>query len=461
MGKIHVLLAVWIASSISLHPLFAATASARSTSGEKQTLLSLSEIMTAAAFDTPTVAAKALEAKATGKRKTAILLDQISLSGSINNTTSSSSSRIDGLPPTPMKSHTESRSIGVHLSLSLQTWLQAKGVKLNQKMMESALLALRMQMATDAAEAFLRMRNSDSRILHMGLFLRALQDIQTKSRTGQILLNPVVAAQLTAKISEIQTSLGSLRMQKEVAAADVETFLNRDFVEPQEAIEAATANGYRWEGLPWKQIDKLFPVPTSPEEAFALAAKSPALIQAQLAEDSARNQWHLTAAGVTPRLTLSFQRTSTITSMGTMGPSQSMNGDQVSVGLAIGISGGFAHRLSADRILQEVAELSHEATERRIRAGFKKMYPVLTQTRIQLQMIEETLSAILPSIENADPQTDKDVSEYIQLISTVDMTLAQLAEQFKTYLMTRIQVHGAIGTLLEEIAKLKQLEQQP
>lgn len=421
-------------------------------------LVTLSEIMRRAAFEYPTVKAREKQIESTREDRAGVILDQLSLTGSIRSsrmtgrTDLSAGSLGPGAPALSLQTTeiSKQRSVGMSFMLSLETWFRAKGMALTEQLQESALLALRMQLASDAAQALMTFNYVEGRLAQQRQFLSDLLKVQESVSSGRIALSQVNQGLLSGKIAELQASLGAAELQRETVKADLENFLDVENYEPDwpPIIQVRP-----WPGLPWSEIESTFPIPSTWEEAMARSENSPALIQAVLSQKQSRNQWYLTAAGYGPRVVLSFEKIESSVKGGAVGGGQNFKGDQVTAGIRMAIGGGVYHHLKATSLLEDAAQLDKQSEERRVKTTLKKLYPTHEYTRKQLQALEQGLKMSLPALGKAQPRSEKEVVEYVHLVSGVDASWAQLTEQLTALLMTRIRIHGLTGTLLEEVER--------
>src|SRR5262249_10265635 len=131
-----------------------------------------------------------------------------------------------------------------------------------------------------------------------------------------------------------------------------------------------------------------------------------------------------------------------------------MQGTSVSAGIQIQIGGGYYNNVSAARLMRESAELSTEAVKAGIREQMEDLYATLDATTTQLELLFGKLKGYTGCPPDLHPSNDLQSNTLAQRIGNVDGFSLQLETLLSTYILTRVQILGLMGTLLEQIEKL-------
>lgn len=419
----------------------------------------ITTVMKKAANDFESIRAGEKRVEASKETRRSILLNSLSVSGSTG--LGSTQTQMTGLRDRQTQDKTG--MVSAQLSWSMATWFNLKGADLSTDLQRAALKALRMQLATEAADYDLRYVTSSARVVYLNLVLQGLKEIQDElTQPGQkLVLSDSSRAILSSKIVDYENELVAETHSISSSAAYLEKYLGHapPVIAPATAPLVKNAQTYKrgqpaggqgdWQGLPWEELDATFAVPATAAEALRKSAQSPALIQAGLNEKQARNQWYLTVASAGPIFSLTFSRnlTSSFDGETTKHLDSTMGG--ANVGFQIGA--GLAASLRSATILEEAARLDTAAQRKSIKAALIQSYNNMQLAREQLKTTEENLRQLMLAYQNAVITDDASFTTFVNLLGAVSQYSQAMARLSNNYQMTKIQIHGLTGTLLEAI----------
>lgn len=433
--------------------------------------LKITTIMKKAAYDYPSVHASEKQIEATRSSKTGALLSAISVSSSLGyNQNKTTTTTFGESHQTQQKGR--SFGLGAQLSLSLSMWFQQRSFKLTEETQKAALQALQMELAFNAAEVYMDYFNADGRITYLRNILQTLRALHEKVASGQLAISSASQSILQAQIDSTQSSLDSVEARKESAAANMEKYLGEAPSLLRASISEASRKamnadcGYdkmrsSYKGIypyeiviNWEYVNQFFPTPDTPEEAFERAQAAPALVQSDLSRKSASNQWYLTLSASGPRVILRVDRNTADTLHQPGDIDTRSRGTSFMASFHFDLDGGFVHRLKADGLLEEAAQHSKNATERQILASIKRTYVELKETKKQIMNSERSLLNVVDALAKIQPTDDDSLGNYLTLISNLDSFSSQISHQIAGFILTRIQIHNLMGTLLKEIERI-------
>jgi outer membrane protein TolC len=457
-------------------------------------VLKLAELMSAASENYGTVRASEAQIKATTNNAVAVALNSLSLSGAI-----SSSKEADSINNTvtgatldrPAGIVGSSSTLGVRLLLSLTTWFQARGILITKQIQESALQAMKMQLATNAAQAYVSYSINDLRMKYLSLYLKRFMQIQggLEQAPAQAphgggnnggeddlagMMGENLKTQISTKIAAIQESIRQAQLQKWQARDTMLMYLGKPYVQAidkevdltdtkslGDIVNAKAAK------LDLDYINSLFPVPATYEEAVALAQKSPALIQADLNVKAAQNQWYLTLASMGPFVSFSFsENMQKVDQSYDPTPKTFSNvikrtdGGVFVASVGINLGAGVFNSLRSNQLLEEASVDNREATQDQIKTQIGQLYDSLFSIVEEMKLNDQIVQQSVPIIMQAQIPQGRHLQEFIQLFNNLDEASEKLSEEFMAYINTRLQIHDMTGTLLFELKRMESTPQQ-
>lgn len=395
-------------------------------------------------------------------QKLSALLDTVSVSGS----TFRNKGEVEGSPSpgAPAFGATDfegkGRSYGAAFSISLATFLQVEGLQISREIQEAILKATKMRLATEAATAHFDYYNNEIRKYYIGLIARSLKNLQEKVRSGEVALSDANLSLLQSKINEIRATSSAIENQITVSSIEIERLSGR---KPRTLREAMADDTSPLESSNLQNtqdpFEAAFPIPSNPEEAHRLANQSPVIIQADLNERAAHNRWKLSLAAFGPRFTVSVNKGITEATFATVPEiQQNFQTQTLTASVSFSLSGGAFTNLKATSLLEEAASIAAATTEREIKASISKLYPTLGFHREQMSLSKSIIARSSRSLQNFPHQNDERFQEYISLINSLNSSV-QLYQTSSTQLvMTKIRIHGLMGTLLGAIVKQEKRE---
>lgn len=427
--------------------------------------LKLSYVMKKAAIEYPTVLAQGKSIEAAALKEKSILLNSLTLTGSISKSKSNMDMSVGDVRGLRANSDSTSSSIGIQLLLSLATWFQAKGVALDEQMERNALRAMQMQLAADAAKAYIVFYSNESRLRYLRLVATSLDGAKRAVGSGKLKLGPNNIGALEQKIYDIGAMIGTMKNNTDVSAIELRKYLGgASFQLPVTPIEPTLTDAERARVesgnlVDWGEVESVFPIPPTPDDALAQARTSPALIKAGLSEQVAENQWYLTAAGYGPYLVFSFERSFSDTNSTIPDMAVGMNGNTFTARLGFDLGAGIGFDLAAADALKEMARYHTASTELEIWAEIEKHYRNVEYAHKQMVTHSEAVAVILKTLKNGKFDTDSEFGEFLDLVDALTSSSAQLTDQSGNYLFNKIDLHGLMGTLMEEADRLETIGQ--
>lgn len=400
----------------------------------------------------PSVLAERRSAEAESQRRRASQLDALSVTGSVGLT--HTTPRGGESPHT-----TRSASVGVQLTLSLATWLQVDQHQISDAVARAALRALQITLAAEAARAHFDYANARARLSIAQRVQAELNGLKRRIQSQGLSLTPSTLAQLDAAISAAERGQLSETNAIDLTLVELERLTGRRPPSPQ-----MHAHGYVQKSLQgdWPvaqpgELAALFPLPATPELAFARAQQSPALVQTRLQENLTRVNWHLEFWSQNgPTLTLSLSRDASILERrgfeGAMEREHS-GGLSTSAVLSFRLGAGAPLHLRTLGLLQEASRYSRLAKEREIRAQITQTYLQLRGLTAQLQSASESFRQVRSALQNADVQNSDDVDTYMSLLSSVEGLAHAMVQLTAQETLLRVQAQSLIGNLLESVQR--------
>lgn len=416
----------------------------------------ITTVMKKAAYDFESIQAGEKRVESAQKSKRAVLLNSFSVSGGISHTKGKSTLKTE--PVYELNSNTNGVNMSVNFTISLATWLNMRQSDITIELQRSALRALQMQLAKDAARYYLDYGNSSIRIFYLEALKDGFVSIKKAVDDGKLVLNDANRTLLDSTISGYDTQIAAERNDITSSAAVLEKYLGHppspllpaysrsDFNESR----LAKVNSNEIIGIDFEELDKTFVVPATAQLAFQQSQKSPALIDAQLQQKLARNLWYLTMASAGPMLTLSLSRNYSYEREDAHRDSESYSAT-ASLGFQIGA--GLFYSLRSNELLEEAARLDERAQRKNIKANLIQLYTALKSSTEQLHSVDETFRQLLETIRKAQVKDNESFTNFLSLVSLLDSN-SQLLTRFTADVTARkIDIHGQIGTLLEAVDK--------
>lgn len=399
----------------------------------------------------PSVLAERRSSEAESQRRRASQLDALSVTGSVGLTHTTPRG---GESPHTMRS----ASLGIQLSLSLATWLQVDQHQISDAVARSALRALQITLAAEAARAYFDYANSRARLSIAQRVSAELKGLKRRIDSQGLSLAPSTLAQLDAAISAAERGQLVETNAIELTLVELERLTGRP---PSPQMHA---HGYVQKSLQgdWPvaqpgELASLFPLPATPELAYARAQKSPALVQTRLQENLTRVNWHLEFWSQNgPTLTLSLFRDANILERrdfeGAMEREHS-GGLSTSAVLSFRLGAGAPLHLRTLGLLQEASRSSRLAKEREIRAQITQTFLQLLGLSAQLQSASDSFRQVRTALQNASVQDSDDVDTYMSLLSSVEGLAHAMVQLTAQETLLRIQAQSLMGNLLESMQR--------
>jgi len=423
------------------------------------------DLMLKAAFQWEGLRAEEKKLEATELQSEAAIWNSFSVSAGRSHNSSDSSSTS---PAGSFDSQTNqsSNSWGAQMNISLMQWFVVNELDLHYEVQKNALKAARMSEALNLSGSYLNYSNTINQRIYFESIEKVLLKFKKMSADGQLILTPDTTASLEVALSDIENLQEDARSQYEISRSDLKKYLNEmpiDFYqEYQRIIELEkTKTGLQpnasddkdrhdWNGIDWKEIDSLFPIPEDVKTAIRIAKKSPALVIADLQTELSENQWYLAMASVGPFLSFSFNRSDSNTEF-SGSPLRTMN-DTYSVSLNFRIGGGYGHELSAKGVLEEAAQLNRTATQKSIQNSLETSYLRLNSLRSNIRLSESfIINTIIKNLNKLTPVNSENLPGIIQWYTALGQQLRALTEQIKAFALIKASILAQTGTLLEKM----------
>jgi len=398
--------------------------------------------------------------EATDVQRLSAILDTVSVSGS----TYRNRGEVEGSPSpgAPAFGSTDfegkGRSYGATFSLSLATFLQVEGLQISKEIQEAILKATKMRLATEAATAHFEYYNNEIRKYYIGLIARSLNDLHVQVLRGKVNLSEANLSLLQSKINEIRGISSTIENQIAISSIEIERLSGRKPRTLQEATEdlpLESARSSRFED----PFETAFSIPASPQEAHRLAAQSPVIIQADLNERTAHNRWKLSLAAFGPRFTVSVNKGITEATFGTVPEiQQNFETKTITASVSFSLSGGAFTNIKATSLLEEAASIAAATTEMEIKASISKLYPTLGFHREQMSLSKSIIARSSKGLQSFPHRNDERFQEYIGLINSLNSSVQIYQTSSTQLVMTKIRIHGLMGTLLGAIVKQEKKE---
>ncbi len=408
--------------------------------------------MRLAAETYPSVLAERRTAQAESHRRRASQLDALSATGSVGLTRTTPTGE-----ETP--SLQRSASVGIQLTISLATWLQVDQHQISEAVARSALRALQITLAAEAARAHFDYANARARLAIAQRVQGELVGLKRRIESQSLSVDASTMAQLDAAISAAERGQLSETNAIELTIVELERLTGRRPQAPQ-----LYAHGYVQKSLQadWPitqpgELAALFPLPATVELAFARAQQSPALVQTRLQENLTRVNWHLDFWSQNgPTLTLSLSRDAQVLERrGYEGGLErdDSGGTSASAVLSFRLGAGAPLHLRTLGLLQEASRYSRLAKEREIRAQITQTYLQLRGLTAQLQSASDSFRQVRTALQNTTVQNSDDVDTYMSLVSSAEGLANSIVQLTAQETLLRIQAQSLIGSLLDSLER--------
>ncbi|MGE3758471.1 MAG: hypothetical protein AB7H97_11980 [Pseudobdellovibrionaceae bacterium] len=424
----------------------------------------MTTIMKKAAYEFVGVLAEQKKIEATEADKKASILNSLSVSGSVG--VGQTETIVHADPVTRSATFNSTNSVSAALSFSLATWLGVKISDLTKETQVEGLKLLRMTLASEVAGHHLTYQSSQGRITNIQVILYLLGLIKQKVDEGKLVLDDTRLALLSDRLAKFNVLMINEHRTFRIANANLEKFLGRPLPPPEpfipqnkkainELVGANSEGGLpidldaTWKGLPWDYINNTYPVPPTADQAFAKSQKNPSLIMAHLGEKLAKTVWYMTLASNGPVFTISISRN--FTDGLEWDETMPMDSTVGSANLSIRIGAGIIHSLHSKDLLVESAKLSTKAQKLGVKVNFVQLYESFGAATDQLVQLEKSFKVVLDAINNFKLITNDNFDDFIGLLDALDMTSMALYAQLAASTQSKIQIHGQMGTLLEQM----------
>lgn len=423
------------------------------------------DMMLEAAYNWEGIRANEKKLEASKLQGEAALWNSFSVSAGRSQSGSDSSSNSAG-GSFDSQSNLTSNGWGAQLNISLLQWFVLNDLQLNYEVQKNALKAARMTEALNLSGSYLNYSNTINQRIYFESIQKVLLKFKKMSADGQLILSPDTTASLEVALSDIENLQEDARSQYEISRSDLKKYLKEIpidyFLEYQRIIALEKAqtgplpnpsdekDRHDWNGIDWKELDSLFPIPEDVKTAIRIAKKSPALVISDLQTELSENHWYLALASVGPFLSFSFNRSDLTTDLaGT--PLRTMS-DTYSVSLTFRIGGGFGHELSAKDVLEEAAQLNRTATQKSIQNSLETSYLRLNSMRSTIRLTESFIvNNIIKNLNKLSPVTSENLPGIIQWYTVLGQQLKALTEQIKAFALIKASILAQTGTLLEKM----------
>ncbi|MGE0634418.1 MAG: hypothetical protein AB7O96_18525, partial [Pseudobdellovibrionaceae bacterium] len=115
------------------------------------------------------------------------------------------------------------------------------------------------------------------------------------------------------------------------------------------------------------------------------------------------------------------------------------------------IGAGIIHSLHSKDLWVESAKLSTKAQKLGVKVNFVQLYESFGAATDQLVQLEKSFKVVLDAINNFKLITNDNFDDFIGLLDALDMTSMALYAQLAASTQSKIQIHGQMGTLLEQM----------
>ena len=407
--------------------------------------------MRLAAETYPSVLAEARSAEADSVRRRASQLDALSATGSVGLTRTTPGG---GQFPTTQRS----ASVSVQLTISLATWLQVDHHQISEAMARSALRALQITLASEAARAHFEFANARARLSIAQRAKSELDSLKRKAESQGITVEASTMAQLDAAASAAERAQLSENNSMELTRVEIERLTGRRPPTTQRYSHGFVQDSLQgnWPISQPGELASLFPLPATPELAFARAQQSPALVQTRLQEKLTRVNWHLDFWSQNgPTLTLSLSRDLQVVDRRDEEGSPWRDNSQstsASATLSFRLGAGAPLHLRTLGLLQESSRYSRQAKEREVRAQVTQTYLQLRGLTAQLDSATASFQQVRTALQGLSIQSSDDVERAIHLIGSVEGLAHAIVQLTSQETLLRIQAQALMGVLLESVS---------
>jgi hypothetical protein len=351
---------------------------------------------------------------------------------------------------------------------SLTTYFQAKGIQLTEKTQKTILDLLRMQEATTSAQSFISAITNQFSEYFSTIYIEELSQLQSR------LEKSLTSSQVDRIPPSLNSKIGTLKNSriKAMQTRDEQIAILRKFIDPTadkelvqsirretEAVLMAAMSNKSGPSLKWDNMENLFPVPESAEEALAQASRSPTIILAELNEQGAKNNWGLNLAAITPAFSISFTRNDNnqlaypykVTT-----PTDKKTIDNVwAGGFNMAVGAGFVNTMSAAQLAEQASKYGEQDAKVNLRSSLESYYSDLMASESSLRISADNIKNNMPKVQLEVGALDKidrqNIQEALQDYTELESAVTSFNLAFNAQLTARLQILVATGQLLEQL----------
>ncbi|MEM7646032.1 MAG: TolC family protein [Pseudomonadota bacterium] len=409
------------------------------------------DAMKLAATEYPRIIASRLRIQANELRSTGRRLDRFSVGGSV-----SRSWREGETNGEPSSSTSSSESVSVSFSFTPSSVFSNRGFDLRIEAQEATHKALQMRTSIEMLSAYLRLGINISVVY----FLQPIQE-EVKTALETLPLNDDQRSRLGVTFSSLNTASAQARAAYESAKSEFLRLVDKKPVSLFEIYERADRDPRVLNDILLNEINftsSIFPgIPETVEDAQEQArATSTSVVLADISEKRALNSWRLTLAENLPSFSISLSHglSDLESSFGEFRSDTESLSTTISARLSVNIGAGTAHHLSAAELDREAAHYDAEATLRESDSQLATLYRTLESSRRTLPALQASLLRSYEQVERirADGiMSGAGFNDNLKSINGFQLSLAGLAQNYQSFLLTQAQVLSATGQLLTEI----------
>ncbi len=367
------------------------------------------------------------------------------------------------------RSNRSSQSLDFSLNFSLATFFSFRDSSLQVDIAKAQLEAKRMSLAADAAQAYLTF------VSQIGLWSSFTQsgDVVEKLIEKATNLGSTAKASLSNAVfgafraPAINSSLIGHKSLHQLQEYDPEfsseiAEISKSSAKPKGNVNDSSGDYDNdpdklieyLEELHVAQLNSMFNIPDTAEEAFARSQKSVARIEPGIKEELAVNNWFLTLAQAGPRIGVNFTKYSGGFRQAGFGRPVSNEGVSSTVNVSFALSGGLPLYLASQSMLIDASELQTIDVDNQIRTRFRDKYAELEFFDAQHRLNIKNFRSLMTELNRIpyDKLTDNEAYQLSSLYPRLSIAVREISNDVDVILKKRIEILSLMGTLIETLS---------